>query len=864
MRNDRIKLNRHGVSIDGENQIILCSSLFYFRVPSSDWEKRILKLKAAGYNCVDVYFPWNFHETEEGVWDFAGEKDVTKYLALLKKHGMYVVARPGPYICSEWDGGAIPAWVLTNPTVRIRQADAGWLAKVREWYSRILPLIAPYQLDQGGTVILMQLENELDFFDCQNPRDYMAALRDMAREMGVTVPLFGCAGQCNAEGATGWAEDIETAFNFYGDPADPEVTEKFSYYYERMASIGKPLLITETNCDHFYLRRELAAGAKLLGPYNQAGGTNYGFTGSIGNWGTNDRPESFNPTHYSGNTLMGAAGEKNGQYGEGILFSSLIRTFGRSLAMAESCFAEDLSVECDFLAPKQFPLLCLDGGGYLLCIPNLSQTDGTARVRFDGADFTVKVAAHTAPFLPLQIPLASFGGEGLLCYANAELNGAAKEGETLRLTFTTTDEGASALVCTADGEIRLTAVAGDAAGLSAAFLAPADFTGFTERERSTAPALKFSDVYAAADLRASLPWRTAAVAPMEQQGVYRGLGGYRLEANEGAGLLLLGCGDIQLSYRNGVFLDTELQCGTTRYYPEDGSYEILSYIWAHCNFDDGRLPGLRLTSGKGIRQAAAIKSRRTFPNNWSFTYGEEGIPERLTTPSKVAETRMPLNVWNSTRLPLYAIYRRILSLDTTCDSRIIALEGTDTAVWVYVNGVLAGKVNPFDPYVDISAQTAGQPAVELAFYTIRSSGKEQMGLPVLYEGSWIAECEFAAVKDSEFDGFFRAADAQKGGFPLPIRAGEMVALSIPVETPIEKSFYFHATGKNLLTSLSVNGRLLGRLLLDWEKAPTIAGESRRFYCPASYCTDASEIRVQVFALGEDAVLEQLELEPMDV
>lgn len=183
---DEVMLTREGISIRGEKRILLCASLFYFRIPRDEWEDRIRKLKASGYNCADVYFPWNYHETAPGQWDFGGDRDAEEFLRLLESNGLFVIARPGPYICSEWDGGGIPAWVLTDRTLRIRQNDPDYLGHVRRWYEKILPVIAAHQADKGGSVILMQLENELDFYDCDDSRGYMDALRGMAREMGIT------------------------------------------------------------------------------------------------------------------------------------------------------------------------------------------------------------------------------------------------------------------------------------------------------------------------------------------------------------------------------------------------------------------------------------------------------------------------------------------------------------------------------------------------------------------------------------------------------------------------------------------------------------------------------------------------------
>lgn len=125
---------------------------------------------------------------------FDAERDVNAFLSIMAEENLYVVARPGPYICSEWYGGAIPGWLLADGT-DIRSDNPGWMSAVREWYSRIIPVLSHHQIHNGGTIILLQVENELDFFDCPNPGSYMAKLSAMAREFGIEVPVFGCAGQ---------------------------------------------------------------------------------------------------------------------------------------------------------------------------------------------------------------------------------------------------------------------------------------------------------------------------------------------------------------------------------------------------------------------------------------------------------------------------------------------------------------------------------------------------------------------------------------------------------------------------------------------------------------------------------------------
>ena len=135
-----VELKSGALWIHNRPAVLLCSSFFYFRIPREYWRARMRDLKKSGYNAIDVYFPWNYHEVEPGVWDFAGEKDVAVFLRLAREENLYVVARPGPYICSEWDGGGIPVWVHMQSDA-VRQYDETYLAMFRQWMDRILPII---------------------------------------------------------------------------------------------------------------------------------------------------------------------------------------------------------------------------------------------------------------------------------------------------------------------------------------------------------------------------------------------------------------------------------------------------------------------------------------------------------------------------------------------------------------------------------------------------------------------------------------------------------------------------------------------------------------------------------------------------
>ena len=202
-----VTLRENELQLNGKATTLLCASLFYFRIPRENWEERMDQLRMAGYNCIDVYIPWNFHELRPGEWHFEDEHDVSAFLALAARHGLYVIARPGPYICSEWDGGALPSW-LYQPGAVLRQNDETYLKALSGWLEKVLPIVAERQFTHGGSVVAVQLENELDFYGCTDPAGYMTRLHEIARGSGIDVPLIACAGECDVQGCSGYVEDI--------------------------------------------------------------------------------------------------------------------------------------------------------------------------------------------------------------------------------------------------------------------------------------------------------------------------------------------------------------------------------------------------------------------------------------------------------------------------------------------------------------------------------------------------------------------------------------------------------------------------------------------------------------------------------
>ncbi len=186
-----IAYDDYSYKIDGKRLYVWSGEFHYWRLPSpSAWRDVLEKMKAGGFNATSIYFDWDFHSSAPGVYDFTGIRDVDRLLDIAAEIGIYVIARPGPYINAETDGGGFPGWLSTQKG-RARSTAPDYLAAADEWLSRIDPVIARHQLtDGGGSVIAYQVENEL-YTDTPDGHAYIRHLAAKAKADGITVPLVG-------------------------------------------------------------------------------------------------------------------------------------------------------------------------------------------------------------------------------------------------------------------------------------------------------------------------------------------------------------------------------------------------------------------------------------------------------------------------------------------------------------------------------------------------------------------------------------------------------------------------------------------------------------------------------------------------
>lgn len=194
-----VSFDKYSIKIAEKPTFIRCGAFHYFRTPGIELAKdRFLKLKAAGYNAVDIYFYWNYHSKRDGEYDFGGNKDIRKILQAAKEVGLYVIARPGPFINAEVNAGGFPFWVLKNKNViprnrigTVYQYSPEYMKLVAQWYDQIIPII-----NEFDNIIAFQIENE--YATDEMDEAYMKELYQMARNRGIKCPIFHndayCAG----------------------------------------------------------------------------------------------------------------------------------------------------------------------------------------------------------------------------------------------------------------------------------------------------------------------------------------------------------------------------------------------------------------------------------------------------------------------------------------------------------------------------------------------------------------------------------------------------------------------------------------------------------------------------------------------
>ncbi len=201
--------------LDGQRLQIRCGEIHAARVPREYWRHRLQMAKAMGLNTVCAYLFWNLHEPQPGQYVWSGQADDAEFCRIAQEEGLWVILRPGPYACAEWEMGGTPWWLLKNDDIKLRTRDPGYLDPVKAYLKEVGRVLGPLQITHGGPIIMAQVENEYGFYG--KDTQYMDEIRKALVRSGFDVPLF----ECNPPDVmkNGLLTNLFQAANFGSDPA---------------------------------------------------------------------------------------------------------------------------------------------------------------------------------------------------------------------------------------------------------------------------------------------------------------------------------------------------------------------------------------------------------------------------------------------------------------------------------------------------------------------------------------------------------------------------------------------------------------------------------------------------------------------
>lgn len=284
--------------LDGKPFRIISGEMHPARIPEEYWRHRIQMAKAMGCNTVSAYIFWNHHEAREGIYDFrSGNRNISKFMATAAEEGMWVIIRPGPYVCAEWEFGGLPPYLLRNPGIKIRCMDPVYMKAVERYISRLADELRPHLVTNGGRVLLIQIENEYGSYG--NDRNYLAALKEIWVKNNIDVPYF------TGDGPTGYMLEAGTlpgcavGLDSGSSEKDFDLAGKMNPGVPVFSSETYPGWLTHwgedwARPDTSELLREvkfLMDTRKSFNFYVIHGGTNFGFTAGANSGGKGYEPD---------------------------------------------------------------------------------------------------------------------------------------------------------------------------------------------------------------------------------------------------------------------------------------------------------------------------------------------------------------------------------------------------------------------------------------------------------------------------------------------------------------------------------------------------------------------------------------------
>jgi beta-galactosidase len=205
--------------LDGKPFQIISGAIHYARVPRAYWRDRLRKARAMGLNTVETYVFWNLHEPVPGQYDFAGQNDIGEFIREAQQEGLFVILRPGPYVCAEWEFGGFPAWLLREPGMEARTSNPAFIADATRWFHRLGQELAPLQSGSGGPILAVQVENEYGSFGSDH--SYMEQIHHLLLDSGFNKAMLYTADGAD-ELPNGALPELPAVINFGSGDAKAE------------------------------------------------------------------------------------------------------------------------------------------------------------------------------------------------------------------------------------------------------------------------------------------------------------------------------------------------------------------------------------------------------------------------------------------------------------------------------------------------------------------------------------------------------------------------------------------------------------------------------------------------------------------
>ncbi|MFG2562396.1 beta-galactosidase family protein [Streptomyces sp. NPDC048496] len=313
-----LTVDGHRFRRGGREHRVVSAAVHYFRIHPELWRDRLQRLQAMGCNTVELYIAWNFHQPTPGPARFDGWHDVAAFIREADSLGLDVIARPGPYICAEWDLGGLPAWLLADESLRLRTADPAYLAAVDQWFDQLIPVLAELQTSRGGPIVAVQVENEYGSYG--NDKAYLEHLKDGLVARGIDCLLFTSDGPEPRMLAGGTLPGVLATANFGSRPGEAFATlAKFQpdaplacmeFWNGWFDHYGDPHHVRDTTDAAEALDGILAAGGSV-NIYMGHGGTNFGWWAGANHTGKTVADPGYLPTitSYDYDAPIGEAGE---------------------------------------------------------------------------------------------------------------------------------------------------------------------------------------------------------------------------------------------------------------------------------------------------------------------------------------------------------------------------------------------------------------------------------------------------------------------------------------------------------------------------------------------------------------------------